>query len=328
MVRRLRIVSTGAVVPGTLLTHDALDRELGLPEGSSLKATGVRSRHISTTETAAFLAARACTQALENAGLTWDDVDCLVAASATMDQALPYNAAMIHAELGLCDQRTTTFDIGASCMSFLTALDVCSSLLETGRFRRIMITSADVSTFTTDRSNFRENGIFGDGGAACLIESCGDGASHIITSDSITFSEGVEYCRIRSGGTRYHRRTPDSNKDILFEMMPRPLFALIAKELPPFVDRLMEKAGVTMDEIDLVVPHQASQMAVSHIVKLLGIDPAKVVDISAIRGNQVGASLPTALHHGLSEIKPARGSKILLLGSGAGVTIGGMVLVY
>lgn len=327
MKRPMKIVATGVALPGTLLTHEQLDRDLGLPAGSSLKATGIRSRHISTDDTAARLAAKACNAALEKAGLLWDDVDCLIAASGTMDQALPYNAAMIHAELGLSGKRTTTFDVGASCMSFLAALDVSSALLLAGRFRRIMIVSADISTFTTDRSNFRENGIFGDGAAACLVETREDG-SGVIVSDSITFSEGVEYCRIRSGGTRFHRRTPDSNADVLFEMMPRPLFALVARELPKFVERLLEKAGMTLQDIDLIVPHQASHAALKHIVKLLKLDAAKMVDISETHGNQVGASLPTALHHGLVEKRPPRGSKVLLLGSGAGVTIGGMILEY
>ena len=111
-------------------------------------------------------------------------------------------------------------------------------------------------------------------------------------------------------------------------MKPRPLYALVARELPGFVARLLGKAGVGMDEIDLVVPHQASHLGLQHLQRLLGIDRERMVNISATHGNQVGASLPTALHYGLSGGKVARGSKILLLGSGAGVTIGGMVLIY
>jgi len=329
MTRQVKFLSTAAVVPGARLTDGDLDRSLGLVDGASFKATGIRSRFVSTTETAASLAAEACRAALEAAGLGWDDVDALVAASATMDQALPYNAAMIHAELGLGGKRTTTFDVGASCMSFIAALDVCSALIAVGRFRQVMMVSSDVSTFTADRTDLKIGGLFGDGAAACLLGAADPGeASAILATQSITLSEGVDFCRIPSGGSRFHRRTPDSNAGAFFEMTPKALYALVAKELPGFVDRLLEKAGVTMGEIDLVVPHQASPLALKHIIRTLGIGAGKMVDISADHGNQVGASLPTALHHGLVGRRIPRGAKILLLGSGAGVTIGGTVMIY
>ena len=187
----MRIVATGAAVPGMRLEAEELDRQLGLRVGTSQRQTGIQSRFLSTDETASQLAATSCREALERSGRSWDEVDCLVAASATMDQALPFNAAMIHAELGLEMQRTTTFDIGASCLSFLTALDVCSVLVDAGRFRRVMIVSADISTFTTDRSDLRTNGIFGDGAAACLIEKSKEGEAAILASEMITLSEGV-----------------------------------------------------------------------------------------------------------------------------------------
>lgn len=329
MMRRVKILSTSAVMPPGRLTDVELDRKLGLKEGASFKATGIRSRAISTTESAATLAAAACRAALENTGLGWDDVDALVAASATMDQALPYNAAMIHAELGLGAHRTTTFDVGASCMSFIAALDVCSALISVERFRRVMIVSSDVSTFTANRSDLKVGGLFGDGAAACLLEAVGpDEPSGILATLSITLSDGVDYCQIPSGGSRFHRRTTDSNASAFFQMTPKPLYGLVAKELPGFVARLLSDAGVTMQEIDLVVPHQASPLALKHVIRTLDIDPAKMVDISEDHGNQVGASLPTALHYGLSRNSLPRGAKILLLGSGAGVTIGGTVLVF
>ena len=315
-------------VPGLPIPSSDLDRQHGFETGTTLRKTGVASRYLTRDETASQLAARACGEALARSGIAWDEVECLVAASATMDQALPYKAAMIHAELGLLQHRTATFDIGARCMSFLTALDLCSTLVDAGRFRRVMIVSSDISTFTTDRSELKTNGIFGDGAAACLIAPAEDGESAVLASAITTFSEGVEFCQIKSGGSRFHRRVPGSNSEALFEMNPGPLYALIARELPGFVDRLLHRAGVTLADIDLMVPHQASHLALKHVTRMLGIDPAKVVDIFPHHGNQVAASLPTALHHGLTDPALPRGSKLLLLGSGAGVTLGGMVMIY
>jgi 3-oxoacyl-[acyl-carrier-protein] synthase-3 len=327
--RRVRILGTASCVPGIVMGHEQLDATCGLVRGTSLKQTGVKSRYLSTTETASALAAKACNEALAASGMSWDDVDCMVAASATMDQALPYNAAMIHAELGLQRQRTTTFDIGASCMSFLTALDICGTLIDTGRFRQVMIVSSDISTFTTDYSDLRTNGIFGDGAAACLIGRAEEGeAASFLAARSITLSEGVTHCQIRAGGSRFHRRVPNSNGDAVFEMNPRPLYGLIAREMPGFVKSLLDDVGMSMRDIDLVVPHQASALALKHITRMLKIPGDRMVDITSTHANQVGASLPTALHFGLRRADIKRGSKLLLLGSGAGVTIGGMVLVY
>jgi len=315
-------------MPGEPVPSSDLDRLHGFEAGTTLRRTGVASRYLTKDETASQLAARACGEALARSGIGWEEVDCLVAASATMDQALPYNAAMIHAELGLARHRTATFDVGASCMSFLTALDLCSTLVDAGRFRRVMIVSADISTFTTNSAELRTNGIFGDGAAACLIERAEDKESVVLASVMTTFSEGVEFCQIKAGGSRFHRRVPGSNSEALFEMNPVPLYALIARELPGFVERLLGEAGVALEEIDLMVPHQASHLALKHVTRMLGINPAKVVDIFPHHGNQVAASLPTALHHGLTGRGLQRGSKLLLLGSGAGVTLGGMVMIY
>lgn len=325
----LRIIGTGIAAPRQEVSHEELDRRLGLPAGSTLRATGVRSRRLSTTETAAELAAEAARRAVSAAGLEWSEIDCLVSTSATMDQALPYNAAMIHAELGLPAQRTTTFDLGASCMSFLVALDVVSHLVQAGRFRYVVLVAADIAAFTADFSQLAENGIFGDGAAACVVRRSGPGEdSRLLAAASVTLSEGIDFCRIRSGGSRFHRRVPGSNSEAAFEMNGKAVFALVARELPAFVADLLAQAGLQLADIDLVVPHQASHLALAHVRKRLRIDPARYVDIFAEHGNQVGASLPTALHHGLQRANVARGSKILLLGSGAGVTLGGAVLIY
>lgn len=327
--RKIKIISTGTGLPEKVLHDYELDERLGLPKGETFRITGVRQRYQSVHETAAVLAARACGQAIMNSSLKWDDIDCLVSTSATMDKALPYNAAMIHSELGLSHRRTTTFDVGASCMSFLTGLDMISYAVDAGRFRNVMFVSSDVSAFTVDYKNLRENGIFGDGAAAVIISKSEENESScIVHSDTVTVSEGVDFCRINSGGTRYHRRTKNSNCDAFFEMNGRGVFALASREITPFMDKLFLNAGCRMEDIDVVVPHQASRLGIDHIATRLNIPKGKLVDIFADHGNQVGASLPTALHFGISSGKIQRGNRVLFIGTGAGLTIGGMVMIY
>lgn len=318
-------------LPAQQTSSSDLDALLGLPAGASFKQTGVRRRFLSKTETAAELAARACNAALADAGLLWDDIDCLVSTSATMDQALPYNAALIHAELKLSARRTATFDIGASCMSFLTGLDTMSYLVECGRYRNVMLVAADIATFGVDWTRLKECGIFGDGAAAVVIRrSHATESSRILTSRTVTISEGVEHCKIPAGGSRFHPRRLASPIEPLsfFRMEGKSVFRLIAEELPRFAADLLQVANLAMDQIVKVVPHQASQLALDHLAKRLRIPAEKLVDIFKDYGNQVGASLPTALHVGLSGKEVQRGDPLLLIGTGAGLTMGGMVLIY
>ena len=329
-MRRIEITGTGMAVPAQATSSDQLDARLGLAPGTSLKQTGVRRRFLSTTETAAQLAAEACRQAVASAGLDWSDIDCIVAASATMDQALPYNAALIHAELGLSAQRTTTLDINASCLSFLVALDTMSYLVAAGRYRNILLVSCDIATFGIDWNDLRECGIFGDGAAAAVIRRSREGARSAILSSKVeTLSAGVQHCRIPAGGSRYHpRRELGQPFDALtlFQMDGAAVFKLASQALPGFTDALLSSAGVRMKDLAAVVPHQASQLALTHLSRRLGIAPGQLVDIFADYGNQVGASLPTALHLGLAQGRFKRGDTILMLGTGAGLTMGGMVL--
>lgn len=327
--RPISILGTGVAVPEKVLTAAVLDEQLGLPAGESERVTGIRQRHITVNETASQLAAQACHAALAAAGVTWAEVDCLVCASGTMDQALPYNAAMLHAELGQHPKRITTLDIGASCLSFLQAVDLTSFALCAGRFDTVLIASADITTFTTDRSNLRENGIFGDGAAAAVLRRTPEGrSSRILASRSMTLPEGVDFCRIRSGGSRWHRRGFPEHSEAVFEMKGRQLFALIGRHMPPFVDDLLAEAGVKREDIALFIPHQASRQAMDHVAKMLGFDDGRMVDVFGEFGNQVGASLPTALHFAIQGRGLQRGQKALLLGSGAGVSLGGIVLEF
>ncbi|MBX9899216.1 MAG: 3-oxoacyl-ACP synthase [Burkholderiaceae bacterium] len=330
-IRRIRVIGSGIALPSQETTCKDLDAKLGLAPGTSYQQTGIRRRYLSTEETAAELAARACCAALADAGLDWSDIDCLVGTSATMDQALPYNAALIHAELNLCKRRTATFDVGASCLSFLAGLDIVSYLVECGRYHNVMFVSSDIATFGMDWTNLKEGAIFGDGAAAIVIRRSFEyESSSILSSKMETLSAGVEFCQIPAGGSRFHPRRMQIPIDPLstLQMNGKAMFKLISEEMQRFVSELLLSADLTLDQISKIVPHQASQLALDHMIRRLQVPPEKVVDIFKDFGNQVGASLPTALHTCLSGKQLHRGESLLLIGTGAGLTMGGMVLVY
>jgi 3-oxoacyl-[acyl-carrier-protein] synthase-3 len=329
--RPVILLGTGHALPAEAVSSAQLDRQLNHRAGTVERIGGVRQRYFATRdETAAGLAAMAARRALEAAGLSLDDIDCLVAASGTMDQGMPSNAALIHRELGLSGRAIPAFDINASCLGFLAALDTLAWPVAAGRYRRVLVVAADIASCGLDWSRLESSAIFGDGAAAAVIGASADGRSRLLAAELTTLSEGVDLCRIPGGGTRYHpTRISQPFEDLAkFRMDGKGVFKLAAAHLPAFVERLLARAGLARGQLDWIVPHQASHLALAHLARRLGFARDRVVDIFAEHGNQVAASLPTALDIAIRDGRIRRGQRLLLLGTGAGLSLGGAVLEY
>lgn len=331
--RGLRVLGTGLGTVDGIVTSEELDRQLGLPPGSVRAKTGVRRRHVECRP-AAVAGAEAARAALAAAGLGLNDIDCLVAASGTPDQAMPSNAALLHHELGLSARGIPAFDVGASCLGFLMALDVVASLLASGRYRRVLVVASDIASCGLDWSKLESSGIFGDGAAAAVVDAGSvppqAGGAGVLAASFLTLSEAVHACEIPGGGSRHHPSRIDRPFAPLaqFQMDGPAIFRLAGERLVPFVSALLAQAGLTLADVALVVPHQASGHALAFMRRRLRLRDSQVVDIFADRGNQVAASLPTALHDAITTGRLSRGATALLLGTGAGVQMGGLVLRY
>jgi 3-oxoacyl-[acyl-carrier-protein] synthase-3 len=326
------ISGTGHVVPGLQLDSRTIDQRLDLPDGSVEQISGVQRRYVaSAQETAAQLATLAAHNALAMANMTLADIDCLVAVSGTMDQGMPSNAALIHAELQLSSCGIPAFDINASCLGFIVALDTLSCLIATGRYKHILVVAADLASCGLNWNNLESSAIFGDGAAAAIFsQTAQHNTSRLIASGLHTYSEGVEFCAIPAGGSRFHpsRITQAFDPLTKFHMDGKKVFRLAAQYLPDFVEKLFAAAAMSPNDIDWIVPHQASHLAIQHIIKRLGFNPERVINIFANYGNQVAASLPTALDIAVRDGRIQRGHRILLLGTGAGLSIGGALLEF
>ncbi len=327
--RGVAILGTGHAVPERIVSSEELDRQLGHAPGTVYAQSGVLQRHVAARgETAASLAARAARHALDAAGLTMADVDCVVAASATMDQGMPCNAALIYRELGESDRAVPAFDVNASCLGFLVALETLSWPIAAGRYERVLVVAADIASCALNWDDLGASAIFGDGAAAAVLGARPD--SRILHSEIRTFAQGAHLCEIPAGGSRYHPSRMDESIEpyITFRMNGKGVFKLASAHLPEFLSDLLAGAAVTLDDIDWVVPHQASRLALEHVCARLGFRSGCVVDVFSELGNQVAASLPTALDYAIRDGRIRRGDTLLLLGTGAGLTLGGMVLQY
>lgn len=282
-------------------------------------------RHFADNTTSqSQLAAAALHDACAHHDIALDSIDLLICASAIPEQALPYTASAIIAASGL-KAGLPAFDINASCVSFVTALFQATALLQTGLYRRIAIVSAEIASRGLNWQDHESSLIFGDGAAAVIVEQ-GDGRAACIAYRLETHPQGRDLCEIRAGGTHRNPRMGLDTSDHYFRMQGKPVFKLASQLMPSFMQCLFAELDFKPQNIDVVVPHQASHLAMQHIKSRLGLSSEQVIDIYATHGNQVAASIPTALHEAFRTGRARKGQTMMLIGTAAGFSIAGMVL--
>lgn len=324
----IKILGMGRYLPRTQVLSTKLDEKLGLPKGSVEQKSGLFSRYFAAPdETSSYMASRAAIDAIGHANVPLASIDLIIAACGVGEQLLPCTAALVQRQLGLEHSGIACFDVNSTCLSFITALDIAAHLLTHQRFNRALIVSSERPSVGLNWSDLESSTIFGDGAAACIVEKSND-HGRILAFHMETNSIGADYCRVEAGGTSYPPAS-DYDKTLgLFKMDGKKVFKLASQMVGDMQQALLRKANIGLGEIDWVVPHQASQLAMNHIRKRLGIAPAKFVDIFKSHGNQMAASVPTVLHHLIHQQNIKRGQRIYLLGTGAGISAAGMILEY
>lgn len=328
--RAVRIEGLGKKLPQQAVSSDEMDRRLGTPAGWVKKTTDVDTRHFVNGETASSMGAEAAWEALRSAGLNFEDIDCLVCTSAVGEQPLPSTAVLIQKAMGQEKSGVPCLDINATCLGFFAGLDTMSYLIAAGRYRRVLLVSSEIASAGINWSHKESAALFGDGAAAAVIGRAETEGAAIIASAMKTYSDGLRFSQIRGGGTRMHPRehTEETADSFLFEMDGPGIFRMASKLLPGFVDELLKQAGCRMKELKLVIPHQGSAMAMRLISRKLGISSEQMMYITPNHGNTVSASLPMGLYEAVKQGRLKRGDKFMLLGTAAGLSLGGMVLEY
>lgn len=275
------------------------------------------------------LAEAAARQALEAAGMEIVDIDIIVCAMATPLQAIPCNAALVHERIakGL---DIPAMDINTTCTSFLSAVDIFSSLVDNGRYDRVLILSGDTASAALNPRQQESYELFSDGAAACvLVRADKSENSAVLYGRQKTWSEGAHDTEIRGGCGLMTAfcMNEENREDYYFDMKGHRILKLCARKLPDFVDQCLEEAGMTREEIHLVVPHQASR-ALGMIMPRLGFAGGTYIDRVAQYGNLVSASVPFVLCEAIEEGKVKRGDMILLMGTAAGLTVNLLLMRY
>lgn len=280
--------------------------------------TGVRRRHICKTSMEAQ-AAEAARRALGDG----PPPDLIVNASLTPRQLIPDTSVFIQRELGLSG--VPSFSIHATCLSFLVALHNVSALITAGVYKRVLIVSSEVGSVCRDYSEPESAVLIGDGAAAAVVEPAA-GPSSVLAYQMMTWGEGAELTELRGCGIYRHPNDPGTvPEDNLFHMNGLGIYKMARRRVAVVLKKLLEQAGMRQKDLSVVVPHQASGPAIAAL-RRYGFADEQVVNIIGEYGNCIAASIPMALAVAEQQGRLERGAPVLLLGTGAGLSVGGAIL--
>lgn len=276
------------------------------------------------------MGAAAARMALQAAGVSARELDVIVSVGSVPYQPIPCTAAFLQRALLLDDSGIAAFDVNSTCLGFIVALDLVAQALATGRYGKALIVASEPASLGLDWDDASTAGLFGDGAGAVVVGAPRRSGAGLRASHVATYSSGLDFCQIRAGGTsRYPRAGHVGSLDgTAFEMKGRLAYRLAAERLPQFLDRLLSAAGIGKSDVDVWVPHQASGHAITHLQAVLELPLERMIVTLETVGNQVSASLPIALHRGVTSGRIREGSLVALVGAGAGMSFGGTVLDY
>ncbi len=309
-MRKLKITGCGSALPSRQV-HFGDQTRYRLAEG----------------ETLLDLAEAAIVKALEDAGITMSEVECIIGGMATPLQGIPCNAALIHERVAK-GMSIPAMDVNTSCTSFATALDIAAYMIDAGRYRHILIVSGDTASVALNPAQKESYELFSDVATAFIVSRSDEDAG-ILFAAQRTWSEGVHDTEIRGGcGLMPAFCFSEATKEeFYFDMKGPKVLKLSAKKLPGFVKETLEQAGICLADIDVVIPHQASK-ALDVIMPRLGIERDKYIDRVKDYGNMISAAIPYTLCDAIHEKRIDVGSIVMLLGTAAGLTANILILKY
>ena len=316
----VKIKGTGSCLPEKVLDNAAISQLVDTNDEWIQSRTGIKSRHIVGKETAVSMAAVAAEKALEDAGITAEEIDLLVS-SVSSEQLLPCTACSVQKELGAVN--AAAFDLNAACSGFIVAYQMAAGQIKAGLSKKALLIGVEC---LSNIVNWKDRGtciLFGDGAGAAVISVEEEGNIEI---PSVLHSDGsrgeVLTCKNPTGERK------DGSLEGYVAMDGREIYKFAVRQVPAVIDEILEKAEKSVEEIDLFVLHQANRRIVEAIAKRLKQPIEKFPMDMMQNGNMSSASIPVLLDELKQEGKLQPGMKIIVAGFGAGLTWGGMYLEW
>ena len=325
----IRIVAMGKYLPKKV-TSQEIETLHGIPLGWSEKYSGVSTRHHVTNEYNGLMGARATEEALAKANMSLNDIDMLISASGTYDYPIPNQACIIKNELKGGDKTDfPAIDIDSTCLSFVAALDLSSKILDGESYKNILIVSSEIASKGIDHDNWETTTLFGDGAVATIVSYDPSSGSKLIKGNQKTYSEGAYLTIIEGGGNKnFFKDYPYDMKLHSFKMKGKQLIRLAKRKIPIFMNDFFGDLPIGIEDVDAIIPHQASKLGLVSFKKLFNLKDHQVKETLHKYGNCIAASIPLTLLDSIDSGDVKRGDVCFLSGTSAGFSIGGVLIKY
>ena len=311
------MIGFGAALPKKCISNNELPDELNTSDEWITRRTGIKQRYIaSKSETTASLAVEAGREAIHDAKISPNDIDLVIVATTTGDLTFPATATLVQRDLGI--KQGAAFDVSAACSGFVYALDIVDSYIKCGKFKCALVIGAETFSRVVDWNDRSTCVLFGDGAGAVVIQAQNTDL-------------GIQYCRIRSDGEFVEQLKTSggisTTQSVGFAQMDgREVFRFAVEKFNESLKQLLADNNLSIDNVDLIIPHQANSRILEKIAEDSGISKEKVVVTVSKHANTSAASIPLALH----EIKQDLITKknVVLLSMGAGFTWGSALIRF
>ena len=321
----LRIAGVGYSLPDTVVTNEDLTKLYETSDEWIYSRTGIKERRIvSGNQNAIDLGAEAAKKAIEKANMSPDDIDLIIAASTAPIEVYSMGC-QIHKRLGI-SKPVPAFDVAAACTGLIYGLSIAKGLIGSGMYKNILIVATDNNSKLLDWTDRGTSILFGDGAGAMVVTQAQDGIDDIITIDIKSDGNYDHLISLPFDGKNCPLVEPNEVKPSLIKMNGRGVYAFVAKILPKYVEELLQNSGLTAENVDYLIPHQANIRIIQAVQERLGLPEEKVVTNIKYYGNTSAASIPIALAEGVEKGKVKLGSTALLCGFGAGMTWGAAIV--
>ena len=318
--RRVGITGLGVHVPARVVTNDDLAKLVDTNDEWIVERTGIRERRFASEDEALTdVALPAARDALEQAGGEPSSIDLLVCATVTPDMMFPTSSALLADELGMPD--AAAYDLLAGCTGFVYAIAQAYGMVASGLSRRALVVGGDVLSKILDQEDRSTLVLFGDGAGAVVLEPVDHGG--FLGFELGADGGGGESLWLPGSGSRHF---DDPGKFV--KMNGREVFKFATRVLVSSAQKLLDEVGMTIDDVDVYVPHQANVRIIDHAAKKLGVPREKVVVNVERYGNTSSGSIPLALADAVADGRIREGSKVLMTGMGAGLTWGSSLIEW
>ncbi|MEN8139659.1 MAG: beta-ketoacyl-ACP synthase III [Thermodesulfobacteriota bacterium] len=319
---RAMIIGVGSSLPQRVVTNDDLAQMVDTSDEWIRTRTGIRTRRIAgKAENTSILAAKAARKALKMAGLTAADLDMIIVATITADMIMPSCACLVQKEIGA--ENACAFDINAACSGFLYALSIADKYIQGNADLKVLVIGAETLSTRTNWQDRNTCVLFGDGAGAALLT----GGPDALFSDHLFADGRLNHLLYAEAAQSMNPALEKSDYDGSYiKMSGRDVFKHAVRSMERAIAKVLASEGVALDQLDLVIPHQANIRILNNLGEKLGLDPEKLYIKVDKYGNTSAASIPTALADAVAEGRLQSGDYLLLCAFGGGFTWGATLL--